>query len=279
MKTSMALIRLTSIFGRHWLWVVVPVAVILLLLASGWWYQFGTGNQGTQYQFEVVAEYPHDPKAYCQGLVYTDGHLLEGTGQYGRSELRRVELETGRVLQSIVLGREYFGEGIAVWHDRIYQLTWRENVCFVYDRRNLQPTGQTFRYDGEGWGLTCDGQRLIMSDGTSVLRFLDPTTFRVVRRLTVTEDGRRVRNLNELEYIRGLIYANVWKEDYVVQIDPRTGRVVGKVDLRELRRRQAFLNDEEVLNGIAYDAEQNRLFVTGKNWPTLYQIRLLPPPP
>ncbi|GIW96342.1 MAG: glutamine cyclotransferase [Pirellulaceae bacterium] len=257
--------------------MIMAVAVVGLLSAGGIFlaYQIRS-SQPALYTYEVLQQYPHDSRAYCQGLVYADGELLEGTGQYGRSELRRVRLETGEVLQSIALAPEYFGEGIAVYQDRIYQLTWRENVCFVYDKRTLTPTGRTFRYSGEGWGLTTDGKWLIMSDGTSVLRFLDPDTFRVVRRVAVTENGRRVRNLNELEFVKGLIYANVWKEDYLVQIDPHNGRVVGRIDLRGLRPGGLSIDSEEVLNGIAYDQENDRLLVTGKNWPRLYHIRLVP---
>jgi glutamine cyclotransferase len=226
------------------------------------------------YTYTVVNEYPHDPSAYCQGLVFDQGALYEGTGKYGESSLRQVELETGKVVQHTPLDRKFFGEGIAIWKDRIFQLTWRERRALVYDKQTLQPTGEVFRYQGEGWGLTTDGKSLIRSDGTSGLRFLDPETFEVIRRVTVTEGRRRVTNLNELEYIEGEVFANVWKQDYILRISPRNGRVTGRVDLGGLRSGRRSFGSEAVLNGIAYDAETGRLFVTGKNWPTLFEIRL-----
>jgi glutaminyl-peptide cyclotransferase len=225
------------------------------------------------YTYTVVREYPHDVGAYCQGLVYDQGVLYEGTGRYGESTLRRVRLESGEILEQTELDRRYFGEGIAIWQDKIYQLTWRERTAMEYDKQSLQPTGKVFRYTGEGWGLTTDGQSLIMSDGTSVLRFLDPQTFEVQRRITVHEGRRRITNLNELEWVRGQIFANVWQQDYLVVISPRTGEVTAKIDLRGLAPPRRVL-DDTVLNGIAYDEENDRLFVTGKNWPTLYEIQL-----
>jgi glutamine cyclotransferase len=249
--------------------------LLLVAATAGWAAWNFTSATLTHYDYQIVREYPHDPEAYCQGLVYHEGYLIEGTGQYGKSELRRVRLETGEVVQSVVLDEKYFGEGVAVWQDRIYQLTWRERIAFVYNKQTLASTGETFRYAGEGWGLTTDGRYLIMSDGTSVLSFLEPRTFQKVKEIIVRENNKRVRNLNELEYIDGLIYANIWKEDDIVQIDPRTGKVVGRIHLRGLNPKASWY-DDHVLNGIAYDAENNRLFVTGKNWPKLYEIRLIP---
>jgi glutamine cyclotransferase len=203
-------------------------------------------------------------------LVYVDGVLYEGTGGWGRSSLRKVELETGRVLRWRMLDPRFFGEGITIMGNRIYQLTWRAGVGIVYDKTTFRQLGW-FRYGGQGWGLTNDGRHLIMSDGSPTLRFLDPQTFRVVRQLSVRSEGRHVRRLNELEYVRGEILANIWKKDYIARISPTTGQVTGWIDLRHLGPRPP--HREAVLNGIAYDAHRNRLLVTGKNWPRLFEIR------
>jgi glutamine cyclotransferase len=225
------------------------------------------------YTARVVREFPHDDQAYTQGLVYDNGRLYEGTGKRGRSTLREVELETGRIVQLQSLDERLFGEGIVVWQDRIIQLTWTSRTGLIYDKQTFREIGR-FRYTGEGWGLTHDGTHLIMSDGTSVLRFLDPRTFAVVRQLRVQNRGRRVDKLNELEYVDGEILANVWGEDYIVKISPRTGEVTGYADLGHLWPERH--DPEAVLNGIAYDSQAKRLFVTGKNWPKLYEIQLLP---
>ncbi len=256
----------------HWRWLSLTLVVALAL--GGLFVYFRTMAAATAEvtRPRVVNEFPHDPQAYCQGLVVHDGALYEGTGKYGESSLRRVTLETGEVLEQFQLDRKYFGEGIAVHGGKLYQLTWRERTAFVYDIDTLRPTGETFRYAGEGWGLTSDGTHLIMSDGTSILRFLDPKTFRVVRRITVQDGRQRIRNLNELEFVRGEIYANVWQEDYIVRISPRTGQVLGWLDLRHLYPASQRRGNDHVLNGIAYDAQADRLFVTGKNWPHLYEI-------
>lgn len=221
-------------------------------------------------RIEVVATYPHDPQAFTQGLVYEDGYLFEGTGRNGESSLRRVDLATGEVLQRSNLGARYFGEGITILGDRIYQLTWQSHIGFVYDRESFRQL-QTFFLPGEGWGLTHDGNQLIVSDGTPVLRFLDPETFKEERRVVVTEAGRPLARLNELEYIDGEVWANVWYTDYIVRIDPASGVVTGKLDLSGLHQGR---EPDAVLNGIAWDAESRRLFVTGKLWPALYEIRL-----
>lgn len=225
------------------------------------------------YTYRVINVYPHDPGAFTQGLAYSGGFLFEGTGLRGRSSLRRVALETGQVVQARALDRQYFGEGIAVVDDRIVQLTWTSGVGFVYDRTTFGPVG-SFTYDTEGWGLTHDGTHYIMSDGTPVLRWLDPETFDVTRSVTVTDEGRPVSRLNELEYIDGTIYANVWQTDRVVIIAPDTGRVVGRIDLGGLLT-PAERRLTDVLNGIAYDADGQRLFVTGKLWPKLFEIELV----
>ncbi len=221
---------------------------------------------------ELVHAYPHDTGAYTQGLAFDGGQLLEGTGKYGESTLRRVDLESGRVLHSAPLARDLFGEGIAVWGGEVVQLTWRNQLGIVYDKSTLQEL-RRFRYTGEGWGLTHDGTHLIMSDGSSTLRFLDPQTFRVVRRLLVRSGGRRVANLNELEYVQGEILANIWYKNYLARISPSSGEVLGWIDLQPLVPPR--LDRDSVANGIAYDAEHDRLFVTGKNWPQLFEIRLV----
>jgi len=224
------------------------------------------------YRYTVVHTYPHDPLAFTQGLQYLDGFLYEGTGQNGQSSVRKVKLESGEVVQRHDIAAQYFGEGITVWKSDLVQLTWRSGVAFVYDRQTFAPR-RTFKYSGEGWGLTEDGAGLIMSDGTDTLRFLDPDTFAERRRLKVTALGESIRNLNELEVVRGEIFANVWMTDYVARIDPASGKVTGWIDLRGL------LTDRErasadVLNGIAYDSSGDRLFVTGKWWPKLFEIKL-----
>ncbi len=229
------------------------------------------------YGYQIVKTYPHDPDAFTQGLVYVDGVLYEGTGLNGRSSLRRVDLESGQVLQRRDLAEEYFGEGIAVFGKRIIQLTWRSRVGFVYDRETFALQRQ-FSYPTEGWGLTHDGKSLIMSDGTATLRWLDPENFAETRSVVVRDQNGPVVNLNELEYIRGEVYANIWQTDRIARIDPQTGRVTGWIDLQgllSLEERQSSAAD--VLNGIAYDAANDRLFVTGKLWPKLFEIKLIPP--
>ncbi|MDW8352179.1 MAG: glutaminyl-peptide cyclotransferase [Anaerolineae bacterium] len=228
------------------------------------------------YTYTVVRTYPHDPEAFTQGLVYADGVLYESTGLYGRSSLRRVALETGAVLQRRDLSAEHFGEGLALFDGRLIQLTWQNNLGFVYDAQTFDLL-RTWTYPTEGWGLTHDGTHLIMSDGSATLRFLDPRSFAVLRELPVTDGGQPVVRLNELEYVNGEVFANVWQTDWVARIDPRTGHVRGWIDLSGLltpEERQVA----DVLNGIAYDAQGDRLFVTGKLWPKLFEITLKPKP-
>ncbi|MCS6846303.1 MAG: glutaminyl-peptide cyclotransferase [Anaerolineae bacterium] len=228
------------------------------------------------YTYTVVNAYPHDPGAFTQGLVYADGVLYESTGLYGRSSLRRVALETGEVLQQRDLPAEYFGEGLALFDGRLIQLTWQNNTGFVYEAASFE-LQRTWAYPTEGWGLTHDGTHLIMSDGSATLRFLDPVTFQVQREVLVTDGGRPVVRLNELEYVNGEVFANVWQTDWVARIDPQSGRVLGWIDLGGLltpEERQGI----DVLNGIAYDAQNDRLFVTGKLWPKLFEITLVPKP-
>lgn len=221
----------------------------------------------------IVNVYPHDPDAFTQGLVFYNGYIYEGTGIAGQSSVRKVELKTGRVLKSQGLAAEYFGEGIAICRNRLIQLTWQSHTGFVYDLQSFRLL-QTFSYPWEGWGITYDGNHLIVSDGTAVLRFLDARTYKMVRRIEVRDRGKSLPNINELEYVKGEIYANVWGTDYIVRISPRTGRVLGWVDLKDLYRHVGVGRNIDVLNGIAYDAKGNRLFVTGKYWPNLFEIRL-----
>jgi glutaminyl-peptide cyclotransferase len=233
--------------------------------------------QFTRSTYRVLNSYPHDPEAYTQGLAFdAGGNLFEGTGLWGQSSLRRVDLATGAVLQRLDLDAQYFGEGITLLGDRIIQLTWQSQTGFVYDRDSFALL-QTFRYPTEGWGITHDGARLIMSDGTATLYFWDPHTLAEIGRVVVVGLDGPVPRLNELEYVNGEVWANVWLTDEIVRIDPATGRVVGVIDLAGLRP-AAAAGADDVLNGIAYDAKNGRLFVTGKRWPTLFEIEPISSP-
>jgi glutaminyl-peptide cyclotransferase len=225
--------------------------------------------------YKVVKIYPHDRTAFTQGLVYVDGVLYEGTGLNGRSSIRKVRLENGEVLQEQRLDPKYFGEGIVVWKKSLIEVTWQAEIGFVYDLATFQRV-KTFNYTGEGWGLTHDGTRIIMSDGSSSLRFLDPETLKETGRLAVKDAGTPVADLNELELVKGEILANVWKTSRIARISPRTGQVTGWVDLTGLLDPHDAAG-VDVLNGIAYDATGDRLFVTGKLWPKLFEIRIVPP--
>lgn len=226
------------------------------------------------YGYSIVNIYPHDRNAFTQGLVLDRGVLFEGTGLRGRSSLRRVELETGEILQFLALPAQLFGEGITIYGDEIFQLTWKSNVGFVYDRDSFELL-RSFNYPTEGWGLTHDGQRLIMSDGTATLHFLDPETLEEVGRIEVYDGEGPVTRLNELEYVKGEIFAHIWLTDLVARIDPRSGKVVGWIDLAGLLEPEDYSVPVDVLNGIAYDPERRRLFVTGKLWPKLFEIELV----
>lgn len=223
--------------------------------------------------FTVVREFPHDATAFTQGLQFVEGDWIEGTGLNGQSSLRRVDVETGTVEQRVPLGPEYFGEGVTVLGDRIYQLTWQSYVGFVYDRATLQPVA-TFAYNTEGWGLTNDGTRLIMSDGSAKLYFLETQNLTVMSEVTVTDNGNPITQLNELEYINGFVYANIWHSEQIAKIDPQTGQVAAWLDLSGLRPAETQANFEAVLNGIAYDAAADRLFVTGKLWPKIFEVEM-----
>jgi glutamine cyclotransferase len=228
------------------------------------------------YGYRVIRSYPHDRQAFTQGLVYEAGELYEGTGIRGQSSLRRVALETGIVRQERVLPEQYFGEGITIFGDRIIQLTWQSRIGFVYDKASFKLL-QQFRYPTEGWGITHDGSRLIMSDGTANLYFLEPQTFMEIDRIEVHDDQGPVVRLNELEYVRGDIYANVWQTNRIARIDLLTGRVAAWIDLAGLLSAADRQQRVDVLNGIAYDAENDRLFVTGKWWPKLFEMRIVAP--
>ncbi len=229
------------------------------------------------FSYKVVNTYPHDRAAFTEGLVLDKGDLYEGTGLNGRSSLRRVELSSGKVLQSQALSPEYFGEGVTIWRDQIIQLTWKSHIGFVYDRASFQSRTQ-FTYPTEGWGLTQDGRHLIMSDGTATLHFLDPDTFTETGQIKVHDNNGPVVNLNELEYVCGEIFANVWKTNLIARIAPETGQVAGWIDLSGLLSSSERSQPVDVLNGIAYDAAHDRLFVTGKLWPKIFEIALVPRP-
>ena len=226
------------------------------------------------HSYRIKNSYPHDSSAFTQGLVYSDGILYESTGLRGRSSVRRVTLETGNILSQTRLLPEFFSEGIAVLGDRIYQLTWTTGVGFIYDKKTLALL-QEFRYGIEGWGMTHDGKSLIVSDGSATLYYWDPKTLREVKRLAVTDGGKPVTNLNELELVEGEIYANIWQRDRIARVSPETGKVTGWIDLKGLLTPADRHGGEDVLNGIAYDPAKKRLFVTGKLWPKLFEIEIV----
>ena len=228
------------------------------------------------YKVKILHVYPHDRAAFTQGLVFEGGYLYEGTGLNGKSSLRKVALETGEILQRRDLPAEFFGEGITIYRNKIIQLTWQSQIGFVYDRDSFELIRE-FCYSTEGWGICHDGKRLIMSDGTATLHFLDPESFAEIGRIEVHDYRGPVFNLNELEYVKGEVYANVWRTNRIARISPRTGKVTGWIELHGLLRREDRQGPVDVLNGIAYDAGQDRLFVTGKLWPKLFEIELIAP--
>ncbi|MBB6123871.1 glutaminyl-peptide cyclotransferase [Sphingobium subterraneum] len=223
--------------------------------------------------WKVVRAFPHATDAFTEGLIFLDGSLYESVGQFGVSQIREVRLKDGQVLRRAPIDARYFGEGLTDWNGELISLTWRHRTGFRWDRATFRPT-TTFHYEGEGWGLTQDGKRLIMSDGTAQLRFFDPVTFAPAGAVTVTWNGKPVPMLNELEYVKGEVLANVWMTDRIARIDPATGKVIDWIDLGPLTRTLKLSNFDAVLNGIAYDKAADRLFVTGKYWPKLYEIRL-----
>lgn len=270
MRDGVALRKHVSRFGRLRGGVLLALSLLLAVSPSR-----AEPHSAPLCSIRIVHVYPHDPTAFTQGLLFADGFLYESTGLHGESSLRRVNLETGEVVKSFALPPQYFGEGLTLWQDRLIQLTWKNGIAFVYDKESLAPKG-TFAYPTEGWGIAQDGSSLIMSDGSATLRFLHPETFQEIHRVEVTDRGMPVRNLNELEYVRGEILANVWGTERIAKISPATGEVAAWVDLSLLRAALGPVRQCDVLNGIAYDPVQNRLFVTGKLWPRLFQIEILP---
>jgi len=258
--------------------LAIPCVAVALasagILARGPSPQGGPTKPAPRLNYKVIATYPHDPSAYTQGLIYRDGVLFESTGLNGQSSLRRVRLETGEVLQRIAIERKYFAEGLAAVGNTLVQLTWQTGVAFVYDLKTFGLL-RTFKYSGEGWGLVHDGARLVMSDGTSSLRFIDPVTFREMGRVPVTDGGVPVTQLNELEFVKGELLANIYQTDDIVLIAPSTGRVTARISLGGLLTAADRVRPVDVLNGIAYDPGRDRLFVTGKLWPKLFEIQIV----
>jgi glutamine cyclotransferase len=238
------------------------------------------------YGYEVVKSYPHDPEAFTQGLLFHNGFLYESTGEYGRSSIRKVDIETGKVLQKVDLPKDNFGEGLTLFNGQLYSLTWKEQICRVYSVDDLKLVRE-FSYTGEGWGITNDGTNLYMTDSTHVIRVLNPETFRSSKMIAVMrEDGRPMMSLNELEWVKGELWANIWhsekpesvgKPNYIARIDPANGKIVGWIDLDGISPDDTRRDGENVLNGIAYDSASDRLFVTGKKWKKLYEIRITGP--
>lgn len=252
------------------LFAPIASAVALVLLAA-------SSIQAAD-TYRIVHTYPHDQHAFTQGLVYLDGHLYESTGIQGQSTLREEDLETGRILRMQIVSDKYFAEGLTDWKNTLIQLTWQSHIALVYDRATFRLL-RTFNYSGEGWGLTHDAKSLILSDGTATLRFFDPESFKELRHINVKDHGKPIAQLNELEFIHGEIYANVWHTDRIARVSPSTGRVLGWIDLKGLIARDQLSSDEAVLNGIAYDSVHDCLFVTGKLWPKVFEIAISPEQP
>ena len=253
---------------------IVAALVILLGLTIVYTYRQQDAPIAPEYTYEVINKYPHDPTAFTQGLVIHEDVFYEGTGLYGESSLRAVEPETGEIIQSIMLEPEYFGEGITIHNNHIYQVTWRQHKGFIYNM-DLTHAGN-FTISGEGWGLTTDETYLIMSDGTSTISYIDPDTHTTTSTITVTYEGEEIDQINELEYIQGLIYANIWQTDRIAIIEPTSGSVVSWIDLTGLKDELDHQNGINVLNGIAYDQKNDKLYVTGKLWPNIFEIKLVP---
>jgi glutamine cyclotransferase len=244
--------------------------LLVICLAFG-----GVATAAPIYSYKVIARYAHSTDSYTEGFFYLNGMFYEGTGRAGRSAVLVIEPKTGKIVQRRDLAPEYFGEGIVDWGPNIYEWTWTSNVCFVYDRASLRPVKQ-FTYSGEGWGMTRTAKALITSDGTATLRFRDPNTFKETHHIVVKEGNIRVDRLNELEFIKGEIYANIWHSDMIVRISPQDGHVIAWIDMTGLLPSDQMADAESVLNGIAYDAQHDRLFVTGKQWPAVFEIKVVP---
>jgi glutamine cyclotransferase len=259
---------------QHLAAILTVTAAIIFSAAALVLVNDSTGHsEATHYTYNVVNVYPHDKNAFTQGLIFENNSTYESTGHYGESTLRRVELETGNIIKFYALPAQFFGEGITIFEDKIIQLTWKSEKGFVYDKNSFDLL-QEFTYSTEGWGITCNGSMLIMSDGTATLYFLDPETFQTIGQVEVY-DEKPVAGLNELEYIHGMVYANIWKKDKIAIINPQNGRVTGWIELKGINEAENQ-NSSNLLNGIAYDTEKDRLFVTGKMWSKLYEIELVP---
>lgn len=259
---------------KHSYLKIILLVAILALVVYFFPQLMAVQDRPLVYSYQVKASYPHDNHAFTQGLIFHQGHLYESTGLYGSSSLRKVNLDNGLILQLLNLDSDVFAEGLTIINDRLYLLTWQENLGFAYDLETFTLVDQ-FSYLGEGWGLTYDGQHLIMSDGTAQLSFIDPKTYKIVKQITVTNDKIPVEHLNELEYISNMIYANVWLTNEILVISPKTGNVLAQVDLSALATEENKADPNAVLNGIAYDHEQERLLVTGKLWDHVYHIELV----
>lgn len=273
LKISLAKDITEVLMNKMYVMVIVTIAVSIFIGSAVFVSLNSEPEDSTpvNYTYEVINVYPHDPNAFTQGLIIVEGVMFESTGLKGSSTLRRVDLETGNVLQNYALLEEFFGEGITVFDDKIIQLTYQQGIGFIYDKWSFDLLGE-FNYSTEGWGITTDGTQLIMSDGSAYLYFLDPETFEVIGRIEVWDDGP-VERINELEYINGEVYANIWLTDRIAIINPNTGQVTGWIDLTGIYTSET-INSNNVLNGIAYDTEGERLFVTGKRWSKLFQIEL-----
>jgi len=250
----------------------VALALVIILVLFFYWSFESDNDSPTVYSYSIVATYPHDTEAFTEGLIYFNDSLYESTGGWGTSSLRQVNLANGNITREVFLPEQYFGEGLTIVHGSLIQLTWQSGIGFVYDEKTLKVTAN-FTYSTEGWGLTFDGIHLIMSDGSSNLYFLEPATFQKVSQVSVRDDNASIANLNELEYVKGDIYANIWHRQEIVIINPKTGQVKGYIDLTGIYQAD---DPEAVLNGIAYDQSKDALYVTGKNWPNLYQIIISP---
>jgi glutamine cyclotransferase len=261
--------RRTSVLGRWAVWVGLV------------WQAAGPGLTNAAvpvYGYDIVHTYPHDTSAFTEGLFFLNGYLYESTGLEQHSSIRKVRLETGETVQKRDVPPQYFGEGIVNWKDHLISLTWKSHVGFVYDLGSFRPQRQ-FTYDGEGWALTQDGVHILMSDGTPQIRLLNPQTLLPTGQILVTLDGKAINNINELEWVKGEIYANVWQTNWILRIDPHDGHVAGAINMSGLLAPSDIVRGQtDVLNGIAYDAKHDRLFVTGKNWPKLFEIRVHPMP-
>jgi glutamine cyclotransferase len=268
---------MSSSIGRNMfrkpLWLMVPILGIIVLIVSFSQEDKADGQENKLNQkAQVIGTFPHNPNDFCQGLIVEGNTVYEGTGRYGASVLKKYELETGKVLQQVPLHQDYFGEGIAILDDKIFQLTWKERVCVVYDKATLKPLGH-MTYSGEGWGLATNGTHLFMSDGSSRIQVFDVEKFKPIRTINV-KFGRKKQNLNELEFVGDELWACMWYEDRIVRIDPESGDIKGYFDCSSLYPINKRPDREHVLNGIAYDAKANRLFITGKLWPKIFEVKV-----